>query len=72
MLEAIYDSTVVEKGQEWGMGELRSLADQVATKTNNYRNYIQLFPAFRLHQWSGHVKGNMETLILSDEARCFP
>ena len=53
-------------------GVIRYLADQVATKTNNYRNCMQLFPVFRLYQLSGHVKGNMGTLMLSDEARCFP
>ena len=33
---------------------------------------MQLFPVFRLYQLSGHVKGNMGTLMLSEEARCFP
>ena len=70
VLEAIYDTTLDEKGQGQGKGEFAR--DQVATKTNNYRNCMQLFPVFRLYQLSGHVKGNMGTLMLSEEARCFP
>ena len=66
VLKVIYDTTLAEKGQG------RGIADKVATKTNNYRNCMQLFPVFRLYQLSGHVKGNMGTLMLSEEARCFP